>query len=181
MPSRPFQSGPGEFEEDDVDDDQPLSPNSVPEGPVSAAPGPRTWPAEAEDSFDAVFATEESALEILESLPVGVVVFDGAQNLRYANYEHVRLLGRDLGDFDGIDDSGLGENRRAFVTVDADSVEVFITCAADLNADGVTDIFDVTMFLNQFDAMDPSADLNGNGQFDVFDVLIFLNAFDDGC
>ncbi|MCA9297765.1 MAG: hypothetical protein KDA28_01785, partial [Phycisphaerales bacterium] len=85
------------------------------------------------------------------------------------------------GAFDAIDDSGLGDNRRAYVTVTQDSVEVFITCAADLNADGVADIFDVTMFLNLFDAMDPSADLNDDGLYDFFDVLFFLNTFDEGC
>lgn len=85
------------------------------------------------------------------------------------------------GGFDSIDDSGLGENRRAFVTIDADSVRVFITCAADLNADGVSNFFDVSMFLAQFQSEDPAADLNEDGVFNFFDVSIYLGAFEDGC
>lgn len=85
------------------------------------------------------------------------------------------------GGFGEIDDSGLGFNRRAYVTVDSDSVEVFVTCSADLNADGQANFFDVSQFLSQFTGMDPAADLNDDGQFNFFDVSIFLSAFGHGC
>ncbi len=85
------------------------------------------------------------------------------------------------GEFDAIDYSELGPNRRAYVTVSDTKIEVFITCSADLNADGQTNFFDVSMFLSQFKSLDPAADLNDDGQFNFFDVSIFLGAVDLGC
>lgn len=85
------------------------------------------------------------------------------------------------GQFDVIDDSGLGVNRRAHVTIDADSVEVFITCSADLNADGQTDFFDVSAFLAAFNASVEPGDWNDDGEFDFFDVSAYLASFDAGC
>lgn len=86
-----------------------------------------------------------------------------------------------IGAFDEIDDSGLGPNRRAFVTIDSDSVEVFVTCSADLNADGEANFFDVSEFLSQFNSLDPAADLNEDGQFNFFDISIFISGFNLGC
>ncbi|MFG0312607.1 MAG: GC-type dockerin domain-anchored protein [Phycisphaerales bacterium] len=54
-------------------------------------------------------------------------------------------------------------------------------CAADLNDDGVLDFFDVSAFLNAFNAMDAVADFTGDGVFDFFDVSAFLSAFNAGC
>jgi len=54
-------------------------------------------------------------------------------------------------------------------------------CAADLTGDGVLDFFDVSAFLNAYNAMDPAADFDGNGVFNFFDVSGFLNAFNAGC
>jgi hypothetical protein len=54
-------------------------------------------------------------------------------------------------------------------------------CIPDLTVDGVLDFFDVSMFLNAYNAMDPLADLTGDGIFDFFDVSAFLNAFNAGC
>jgi hypothetical protein len=85
------------------------------------------------------------------------------------------------GSFDAVDDSGLGFNRRAHVTVDADSVDVFVTCWADLNADGQTNFFDYSEFLARFNSLDPAADLNEDGQFNFFDVSLFLGMADLGC
>ena len=55
------------------------------------------------------------------------------------------------------------------------------TCVADFTGDGVLDFFDVSAFLNAFNADDPIADLTGDGNFDFFDVSAFLNAFTAGC
>lgn len=54
-------------------------------------------------------------------------------------------------------------------------------CPADMNADGVLDFFDVSAFLNLFNAQNPEADFNGDGLFDFFDVSAFLNAYNQGC
>ncbi len=86
-----------------------------------------------------------------------------------------------VGAFQEVDDSGLGFNRRAFVTYDNDSVEVFVTCGADVNADGVVDFFDVLAFLSQFESDDPAADVNEDAVLDFFDVQMFLALYDLGC
>jgi FG-GAP repeat protein len=54
-------------------------------------------------------------------------------------------------------------------------------CSADLNGDGVLDLFDVSAFLSAFSAQDPIADFTGDGLFDFFDVQAFLNAYAAGC
>ena len=54
-------------------------------------------------------------------------------------------------------------------------------CAGDLNGDGVLDFFDVSAFLNGYNAMDPIADFTGDGVFDFFDVSAFLGAYNAGC
>ena len=54
-------------------------------------------------------------------------------------------------------------------------------CIADLTGDGVLDFFDVSAFLNAYNAGEPAADLTGDGTLDFFDVSAFLNAFNAGC
>jgi hypothetical protein len=54
-------------------------------------------------------------------------------------------------------------------------------CPADLTGEGTLDFFDVSAFLNAYNAMDPIADFMGDGVFDFFDVSAFLNAFNAGC
>ena len=54
-------------------------------------------------------------------------------------------------------------------------------CVADITGDGVLDFFDVSAFLNAFNAMDPVADMTGDGIYDFFDVSAFLNAYNAGC
>jgi hypothetical protein len=54
-------------------------------------------------------------------------------------------------------------------------------CRADLDGDGVLDIFDFLAFGNFFDAGDPRADFDGDGVLDIFDFLAFGNEFDAGC
>lgn len=64
--------------------------------------------------------------------------------------------------------------------VDLDRVG-FGVCRADLNIDGVTDFFDVQMFLSAFAGQDDTGDWNGDGSFDFFDVQGFLNDYSAGC
>ncbi len=54
-------------------------------------------------------------------------------------------------------------------------------CSADLNGDGELNFFDVSVFLNAYNAMDPAADFTGDGNFDFFDVSAFLNSYNAGC
>ncbi|MEZ6164173.1 MAG: FG-GAP-like repeat-containing protein [Phycisphaerales bacterium] len=56
-----------------------------------------------------------------------------------------------------------------------------IPCPADLNGDGVLNFFDISAFLNAFNAMNPIADFTNDGVFNFFDVSAFLNAFNAGC
>jgi hypothetical protein len=85
------------------------------------------------------------------------------------------------GEFDSIDFSELGPNRRAFVTITETTVEVFVTCFADLNADGQLNFFDASEFMVLYQQQEPLADLNADGQFNFFDVAAFLSAYDLGC
>jgi len=48
---------------------------------------------------------------------------------------------------------------------------------ADMNLDGMTDFFDVELFVQYFGMADPIADLNGDGQIDFFDVAMFLSSY----
>jgi hypothetical protein len=54
-------------------------------------------------------------------------------------------------------------------------------CVADFTGDGTLDFFDVSAFLNAYNASDPIADLTGDGVLNFFDVSAFLNAFSGGC
>lgn len=56
-----------------------------------------------------------------------------------------------------------------------------VECPADLTGDGILDFFDISAFLNAFNANDPAADFDNNGVWDFFDVSAFLNAFNAGC
>jgi hypothetical protein len=55
------------------------------------------------------------------------------------------------------------------------------SCAADLTGDGDLNFFDVSAFLNAYNAMDPIADFTNDGAFNFFDVSAFLNAYNLGC
>lgn len=52
---------------------------------------------------------------------------------------------------------------------------------ADFNADGELNFFDVTEFIEAFNAMDASADMNDDGLYTFFDVSAFLVAYGEGC
>ena len=52
---------------------------------------------------------------------------------------------------------------------------------ADLNGDGLLNFFDVSAFLQAFNAGDLIADFNDDGLFNFFDVSAFMIVFSDGC
>lgn len=55
------------------------------------------------------------------------------------------------------------------------------TCAADVNADGTLDFFDVQQFLSDFAAQNALGDWNHDSVFDFFDAQAFLADFAAGC
>ncbi|MCA9276507.1 MAG: hypothetical protein KDA29_10820 [Phycisphaerales bacterium] len=84
----------------------------------------------------------------------------------------------------------IGNDRRVYTTAfdastNTNAIVVLVpdtgVCPADLTGDGALDFFDVSAFLNAYNAMNPIADLTGDGNFDFFDVSAFLNAFSAGC
>ena len=46
---------------------------------------------------------------------------------------------------------------------------------------GVLNFFDVSAFLSNYTAQDPSADYDNNGGFDFFDISLFLGLYNFGC
>ncbi len=94
----------------------------------------------------------------------------------------VLTAGSVSGGFDGVDFSGLGTNRRAQVSVHADSVEVLVTCLTDLNADGILDLGDISSFTDAFTDGDMLADLAPPfGVLDLNDINAFVFFFQGGC
>jgi len=77
-----------------------------------------------------------------------------------------------IGDDDNGSSSGSGYIFTAPVTTD---------CTADFTNDGVLNFFDVSAFLQAFNAQDPIADLTNDGRWNFFDVSAFLQAFSEGC
>jgi len=76
------------------------------------------------------------------------------------------------------DDIGLGNIRFGQAQVDP----VDIACPSDFATPiCVLNFFDVSAFLERFNANDPMADLTGDGALNFFDVSAFLNAFIMGC
>lgn len=52
-------------------------------------------------------------------------------------------------------------------------------CEADINYDGSLNFFDVSQFINAFNAQHPTADFDDNGIWNFFDISVFLKAFND--
>jgi len=55
------------------------------------------------------------------------------------------------------------------------------SCAPDLNFDGTTDFFDVSAFIQLFQANDLAADFLPDGQLNFFDIGAFIGAYASGC
>ena len=79
--------------------------------------------------------------------------------------------------------SDLGAGSVVEAAVDAVNLQVVncSACPADLNGDGELDFFDVSDFINAFNAGEPTGDFNGDGDLDFFDISDFINAFNAGC
>ena len=90
----------------------------------------------------------------------------------------------------GIDIGAVGLFEVNFVRITADDGEspdvdgisvVRATCTADVDGNGVLEVFDFLEFQNLFGAGDGRADCDENGRLDIFDFLCFTNAFAAGC
>jgi hypothetical protein len=60
-------------------------------------------------------------------------------------------------------------------------IECGSACQADFTGDGVLDFFDVSAFINAYNAQSPEADINGDGVFDFFDVSAYIALYSAGC
>ncbi|MEO1008811.1 MAG: GC-type dockerin domain-anchored protein [Planctomycetota bacterium] len=60
-------------------------------------------------------------------------------------------------------------------------ISVSDACPADLNADGILDVFDFLEFQNAFARGQAAADFDRDCDLDLFDFLAFQNVFGDGC
>lgn len=96
-------------------------------------------------------------------------------------------LGLAATNWGGINISDDGTTQRIVVSATAaDRVYVFSITPPCSTADlagpfGQLDFFDVSAFLNAFNAQDPVADFNDDGAWDFFDVSAFLGIFNTGC
>lgn len=54
-------------------------------------------------------------------------------------------------------------------------------CPADLTGDGMLNFFDLSAFLQAFNAQEPDGDFTGDGQHNFFDLSAYLQAFNAGC
>jgi CubicO group peptidase (beta-lactamase class C family) len=82
-------------------------------------------------------------------------------------------------------DLTLGQNIRTLVQLIRDAAVEAIRnprpCAADFNADGFLDFFDLDEFTIAFEEGDVGADFNADGFLDFFDFDDFVRAFEEGC
>lgn len=51
------------------------------------------------------------------------------------------------------------------------------SAAADLNSDGVVNIFDLSILLNDWSSANPRSDINGDGTVNIFDLSLLLGAW----
>lgn len=86
-----------------------------------------------------------------------------------------------VGTFDEVDLSEVSDQFRAEVGYHADRVDVFVTCKADINGDGVVNGTDYGAWLNAFNHNMPVADQNGDGVVDPTDFGAWLANFNSGC
>jgi len=115
---------------------------------------------------------------------LGVLLNDGGRTFtmggEYAVEEEPRSIAAADFDQDGDIDILLTHYEVGLLSIMPNQLHP-VTCVADLQSDGVLDIFDVFAFLNAFKAGNPTADFTGDGILDIFDIFAFLDAFNAGC
>lgn len=91
--------------------------------------------------------------------------------------------------FGGFDPVGFDIRNGRIDALDLDGDDGFfynlaavpVTCAADLNGDGVLNVLDFVAFQLLFVDQAPGADCNGDGEFTTLDFVCFQLLFQDGC
>ena len=117
-------------------------------------------------------------------VPAGAVRADVKLRYQLTTKEYIEFL-RDenttntLGQ--EIYDEWVANGMSPVMDMDMGSIEIAAPCPADLTGDGVLNFFDISAFLNAYNAMDPIADFTNDGVFNFFDVSAFLNAYNAGC
>ncbi|MEQ8845884.1 MAG: GC-type dockerin domain-anchored protein [Phycisphaerales bacterium] len=107
-------------------------------------------------------------------------LFDGFEPDVCENF--VVIEGRSIdGAFDTLVPPASSSNRRWRLFYTADTVELRLTCAADIDGDCTLTIFDFLGFQNLFDMGSAEADFDGDGELTLFDFLAFQNQFAAGC
>jgi hypothetical protein len=96
---------------------------------------------------------------------------------RWGDYASVEPDPAEPGKFWAIHEYAINNSWRAWIApITAEA------CKADLNCDGILDLFDFLAFNNLFNAQDPRADCDGaDGVFNLFDFLCYVNLFNEGC
>jgi hypothetical protein len=116
----------------------------------------------------------------------GAVVLAGEFKAEYLNgfvpvkFDSIQFLtGSISGEFDTVtlpfEDPD--PDIKTLLVYSGNDVRLLITSTADMNNDGMLDLFDFLEFVNLFNAQDPGADFTGDGIFDLFDFLTFFNVF----
>lgn len=54
-------------------------------------------------------------------------------------------------------------------------------CPADFNTDGSLNFFDISAYIDAYNAADPAADTNADGRIDFFDISVYLDLYNAGC
>lgn len=85
------------------------------------------------------------------------------------------------GGFDAIEALGIAEGRAVRVKQEGPILSIVHTCVSDFDLDGEQDFFDVSAFIDAYNAGDPGADIQGDGLINFFDVSAFLIAYQGGC
>ena len=114
--------------------------------------------------------TETSGL--WRSDTIDILTGDGSATMQ------VRFIAADVNG--GLNVVEAGVDGVLIEAVEANCVDP-VDCPADRNDDDAVDFFDVSDFLADFAAQDPSADINGDDAWDFFDVSDFLALFALGC
>lgn len=99
------------------------------------------------------------------------------------NYWDRPTLGLSLGS--DVDDAGYVPHadidRNGVVdSSDAAILDAF-PCIGDVTGDGLVDFFDVSAFMDLYNAADPGADLNGDGLFNYLDISTYMTMYAVGC
>lgn len=114
----------------------------------------------------------------------GISAFGGSPDA-INNVEMVMLPATAAGDYIlRVKGTAVNQGPQGYaVVITGDVTESAAGCSdADLAEPlGELNFFDVSAFLNAFNAGDTSGDINNDGSFDFFDISVFLNIFNAGC